>query len=647
MRDEQQERAPSSLLPTLMGRLGLPTTQHVAEPTLLHTHIDRLQKQASLEMLLAALDDKDETVRATAIRVLEQWEEQVPHERIVTCLHDDSWLVREATVLTLNAWGEPIDSALLDTDENPYVRETTHLYTQRSEETHFSAYTLSRLLFQSLQRAKEGRRIMREIQNGETKQDESDEIVFTNLNDETITSTAYQRRTRKKSQKFLRVTEGIVAALVIIGLVGTWFTFVQHTRPTSTGHVQNTTPITSHVLLSQRFQSPIATPAWSADGKYMIAVDSTNQVYAWDITTKVLRKTFVLPFKPSDVGGTWEWSFAPDARYLVVASQQGEIQVWDTVAGRMTFKENTHVGTWPTWAWSTDYSSRIIIGSFNGSGTAQIWYANSGERSVTLRDESLKNVRYFAWSPDGHYIALFTAASSPTQPVINGMVQIWDANTGKETQQLSDGGDTGTILWSPDSTLILTASNKFSKNTTIRVWDALTFTAHSRGTYTEHSAVPQPLQWSNDGMIVSTSAHETLIWNVDTKETTIKIPQSLSTLQSLSLSNSSLLEVVTQDGTLQIWATGTGRLLYTYKHATDGVNGASEAWSPDGKYVGFATTPSHVQVLDGLTGIVHSVHSVYDDKPFFGSVQNIVWSFDSSILLISNDRMIQVLQLSD
>ena len=40
MKEEQQERAPSSLLPTLMGRLGLPTTQHIAQPTALHTHID-------------------------------------------------------------------------------------------------------------------------------------------------------------------------------------------------------------------------------------------------------------------------------------------------------------------------------------------------------------------------------------------------------------------------------------------------------------------------------------------------------------------------------------------------------------------------------------------------------------------------------
>ncbi len=639
MNNEQQEHAPSSLLPTLMGRLGLPTTQHIAQPTALHSCIDTLQKQASLETLLHALEDKDESVRAMAVRKLADWENEATRERIVACLHDSSWLVREAAVVTLGELGGPIDAILLSNEESPQVRETASFYTQRSKGTPFSGHTVARLLLQPWLRDK-GEHIGDKLA-------EDDEIVFTHLDDEHAIRPIQPYKTHKKARSFLHITEGVVAVLVLLSLVGAWFALAHRVRPTSTDQKQDGAPIASHVLLSQRFQNPITPPVWSTDGKYMITVDSTNQVYAWDVTTKVLRKTFVLPFKPSDDGRTWEWSFAPDAQYLVVANQQGEIQVWDTVAGHMMFQDNTHAGTWPTWAWSTDYSSRLIIGSFNGNGTAQIWYANSGGRGVTLRDESLKNVRYFVWSPDGNYIALFTAASSPTQPVINGMVHIWDANTGKETQHFSDGGDTGSILWSPDSTNILTASNKFSKNTIIRTWDALTYTAHSRGIYTGHSAVPQPLQESNDGIVLSTSANETLVWDADTKETTIKIPQSLNTLQSVSLNKDGLLEVVTQDSTLQIWNANVGRLLYTYKHATDGENGVTEAWSPDGKYVGFATVPSHVQVLDSLTGIVHSVHSVYDNEPFFGSVQNIAWSFDSSMMVISNDRMIQVLQLSN
>ena len=574
MKDEQQVRAPSSLLPTLMGRLGLPATQGIAEPTALYVRINTLQKQTSLEMLLQALDDTDESVRATAVRALERWGEQAPRKRIVACLHDDSWLVREAAVVTLNALGEPLETALLRTDESPYVRETTHLYIQQD--------------------------------------DENDGIIFTNLDDESVLSTIRQR-THKNSRFFLPVAEGVMVALILFGLVGAWFTLAQYKLPKPIGQRQDAFPIASRVLLSQHFQNPIATPAWSADGKYIITVDSTNQVYVWNVTTKILSKTFVLPFKPSDIGGTWEWSFAPDGRYLVIASKQGEIEVWNTITGHMMLKNTTHAGIWPTWEWSTDDSSRIIIGNFNGTGTASIWYANSGERSVTLSDQSLKNIRYFTWSPDGHYIALFTAASSPTQPVINGRVQIWDASTGKEVQHFADGGDTGTILWSPDSTRILTASNKLSKNTTVRVWDALT--GHKLLTYSGHSAVPQPFQWVNDSNVVSIS--------------------------------NGLLEVVTQDNTLQIWNADTGRMLYTYKHATDGENGVSEAWSPDGKYVGFATVPSHVQMLDSATGVVHSVHSVYDKNAFFGSVQNLVWSPDGSMMLISNDRMIQILQLSN
>ena len=640
MKDEPQERAPSSLLPTLMGHLGLPTTQHSAEPSALHTRIDTLQKQASLETLLHALDDKDESVRATAVRVLEQWGKQVPRERIVACLHDDSWLVREAAIVTLHAWEEPIDSALLNTDENPYVRETTHLYTRRSKESRFSAHALSRLLFQSLQGSTEGQKLMRKIQNGETQQDESEEIIFTNIDDGTIVNTTNQERTRKKSQMFLRVTEGIVAALVIFGLVGTWLTFMQHEHSTSTTHTLNATPLTSYVLLNQHFQNPISTPSWSADDKYVLAIDSKNQVYAWDIATGILRKTFVLPFKPSDTGGTWEWSFAPDARYLVVANQQGEIQIWDAVAGRMVIKDTTHAGTWPTWEWSTDGSSRVIIGSYNGNGTAQIWYANSGKRGISLNNESLKNIRYFAWSPNGQYIALFTAASSPTQPIINGMVQIWDTSTGKEVQHFSDGGDTGTILWSPDSTYILTASNKFSKNTTIRVWDALT--GQKRLTYTGHTAVPSPLQFSANGTrVLSISTHETLVWNVSTGHTTLNIPRldTNSTIPSLS-PDGSLLEVITQDNTLQIWNTDVGRIVYTYKNNTDTIAvSVPIVWSPNGKYLGFVSSRGKVQMLNTFTGIVLPVSNTPSD-----ATQYFVWSSDNIMLAVSSNTQLEVLQ---
>ncbi len=477
------------------------------------------------------------------------------------------------------------------------------------------------------------------MQNGETKQDESDGIIFTNLDDEMVISPIQQQRIRKKSRKFLYIAEGIVAALVIFGLVGAWFTHSQQVRPISTVHTQNATPLAGYVLLSQRFQNPISIPSWSADDKYMLAVDSENQVYAWDVTTRVLRKTFVLPFKSSDIGGTWEWSFAPDARYLVVASQQGEIQIWNAVTGHMMFKDTTHAGTWPTWEWSTDGSSRVIISSYNGNGTAQIWYANSGNRGVAFHAESLKNIRYFAWSPNGQYIALFTAASSPTQPVIDGMVQIWDASTGKEVQHFSDGGDTGTILWSPDSTHMLTASNKFSKNTTFRVWDALT--GQKRLTYTGHSAVPSPLQFSANGArVLSISAQETLVWDVSTGHTTLNIPRlNTSTVPSLS-PDGSLLEVITLDNTLQVWNTDVGRIVYKYKNDTDTIaTSIPIVWSPNGKYLGFVSSRGKVQMLNTFTGTALSISNTPSD-----ATQYLVWSSDNIMLAISSNTQLEVLQ---
>jgi len=160
-------------------------------------------------------------------------------------------------------------------------------------------------------------------------------------------------------------------------------------------------------------------------------------------------------------------------------------------------------------------------------------------------------------------------------------------------------------------------------------------------TYTGHSAVPSPLQFSTNGAhVVSISAHETLVWDVGTGHTTINIPRlDTSTIPSLS-PDSSLLEVITQDNMLQVWNTDIGRRVYTYKNDADAIAvSAPIVWSQNGEYLGFVSSRGKVQMLNTFTGVVLAVSNTPLD-----ATQQFVWSSDNIMLAVSSNTQLEVLQ---
>ena len=124
--------APSSLLPSVLYRLGLSATP--AQKGLMPVEVDahpwyaraaalralaKSSEQASLEQLLAAMDDEHEMVRAVAIHTAGLLGTRAPFEKIVSALQDPAWHVREVAALTLASAGkrvpaEPLIVALND-----------------------------------------------------------------------------------------------------------------------------------------------------------------------------------------------------------------------------------------------------------------------------------------------------------------------------------------------------------------------------------------------------------------------------------------------------------------------------------------------------------------------------------------------------
>ena len=90
-----------------------------------------------LEPLLAALQDEDESVRAATIRALGKRGEHAPVDQLIVSLSDPSWMVREMAALTLGELGkraptEPLLDLLRTEHEDVFVREAAKIALQQA-----------------------------------------------------------------------------------------------------------------------------------------------------------------------------------------------------------------------------------------------------------------------------------------------------------------------------------------------------------------------------------------------------------------------------------------------------------------------------------------------------------------------------------
>ena len=110
-----------------------------------------------------------------------------------------------------------------------------------------------------------------------------------------------------------------------------------------------------------------------------------------------------------------EIAWSSDGKYIASYFWDGEIRVWDVVAGTMLMTYHRNLGWRSLFAWSPD-GKRIAVGS---GETVQIWDATTCTQLMAYEGHS-DWVNAIAWSPCDGRIASCSDAS----------VQVWDATTG-------------------------------------------------------------------------------------------------------------------------------------------------------------------------------------------------------------------------
>src|SRR6266851_352987 len=194
-----------------------------------------LASRASVEPLVGALRDSEWTVRAAAAWALGTLGEQAPLAPLAplaNALHDSAWIVREAAVLALGELGARVPAALLlaaRSDRDEPVRQVAELVLQHIYPELLASTSMHTIASVSEHEASTSQRVklnghhnhdLKSIWPGGPKQQKR-----------------LQREPVPARPRLLpRVAAGVLAALVIIAAMFSWFAVLHRPQVPPSGH---------------------------------------------------------------------------------------------------------------------------------------------------------------------------------------------------------------------------------------------------------------------------------------------------------------------------------------------------------------------------------------------------------------------------
>lgn len=314
---------------------------------------------------------------------------------------------------------------------------------------------------------------------------------------------------------------------------------------------------------------------------------------------------------------------------------QTNYALYKTWAFRPLLKQYLHGQTSPVWSVASSPDGRLASGLQNGM--VIVWDLNTGGVTHIL-DEHTFYVKSVAWSADGRL-----ASGSWDDKVI-----IWDLENGEPAQILEGHSSwVNSVAWSPDGRL---ASG--SNNGTVIVWDLES--GQAAQILEGHDDDVKSVAWSADGRLASASigsqstSGEVIVWDLESSKAAQSLEGHNDWFNSVAWSQDGRLAIgsgspaTTDDGEVIVWDLESGQAAQVLMEHTRRVT--SVAWSLDGQLASGSDDGSVVvwdlehgevaQVLHGHTSFVRGVAWLPDGRLASGSSSDhdstvIIWDLDS------------------
>lgn len=349
----------------------------------------------------------------------------------------------------------------------------------------------------------------------------------------------------------------------------------------------------------------------SPDGAYSVTGTDDGVVKVWHNLSGDVVDEFRFP------GIVHAAKFTPDGNRIVTAGSDGVVRVWQlygqseprVFADRFispkrnetnlgaTIVNNNEIVSWSehgalrSWKFDQDSYSidrEVVFGeqvvdylayhiatsravTASNEGLVQVWDTDSGEKlyDLTGHDGNLNRIKF---SQDGKLIA--TAG-------IDGLAKIWDASTGEEMFTLM--GHDGAVMsvdFSPNGQWITTGG----EDATVRLWDVTT--GDQSILLEDHTGIVFDVAFSPDGSrLVSASGDATaILWNLETHKAIHHLSGHSDQVRVVTFSPDGLnILTGSSDLTARVWDVESGqvvRQLVGHLH-----NVRTVSYSPDGNRI--------------------------------------------------------------
>jgi WD40 repeat protein len=391
-------------------------------------------------------------------------------------------------------------------------------------------------------------------------------------------------------------------------------------------------------VIGDAHRGMVCSIAFHAHGNHLASVGSDELVKVWDLTTgqKVFERpcdsvhqfgtAYGVAFSPLNpnqlaVGSDgivtiWDWTigtpvhkfpvhgtlrisvaFSRDGRTLATGGWQGNVKLWDAVAGGgpvFAFAETPHTRhPVAALAFGPD-GTRLASASFDRR--ADVWDTTTGHNVLELPHSGL--VLGVAFTPDGKLIATVGE---------DKVVRLWDVPTGRELLELS--GHTavcGCVTFSPDGRRLASAS----VDRTIRIWDATPLRGHERqeaATFTKHHGEIWSLAIHRVGQKIVSAGFDqpALLWDAKTQQPIAEFSEHKDITFCVAWHPDGE-RVVSAGGvggkfTVKVWDTKSGREAYSLP-TPPGPEFFCAAFSPDGRHLVTCRANGLLQVWDANNG---------------------------------------------